>query len=325
MKRMFFSRMTIVMVVAAQFFASCSKDSEDSPTITQSKYGEILNQESAKYGYMILKRQNNTPLNRIFVHYTIGCKKEDEPNVWIDFNNNGKKDEKEAITSFTYHEDKNDVIYHLESPKSSEVIVVYGKVTQLLCGPLEISALEVSKNTNLVALGCDNNNLTELDVTKNTNLVTLNCSNNKITALDVTKNTNLVTLNCSNNKITALDVTKNTNLVTLNCDNNELTELDVTKNTNLEEIYCYHNSLTELGITKNANLRNLWCYTNKLDKTNMEKIIAALPNYTTGMKPRFCGWDENDNNYKSEELRNQIVGKGWEPYHSVGGVFKIWK
>ncbi len=303
MKKVFFSRMAITMMVAAQFLASCSKDDNNeqpTPPNEQPKHGEVINQEAAEHGYMVLKREDDASLNRTW-DCTISCGK-DDPNVWIDFNNNGKKDEKEAITSFAYYEFEEN--YMVNFPVSSGVIVVYGKVTKFGCAANNLTALEVSENTNLVELYCIENQLTALDVTKNTNLFTLDSSDNKIAALDVTKNTNLFTLGCSNNKINGLDVTKNTKLGYLSC---------------------YGNSLTELDITKNEKLQYLGCYGNKFDKTNMEKIIAALPNYKTGLRPEFWGWGKNENNYKSVELRDQLVGKGWIPYHYVGGTFKVWK
>ncbi len=292
---------------------------------------------------MVLKRKDDTSLG-ITWDCSISCKKEDEPNVWVDLNNNGKKDEKEAVTSFTYYESGD--LYNVNPPVSSEVIVVYGKVTKFGCAANNLTALEVSKNTNLVKLSCGENQLTALEVSKNTNLVDLSCGENQLTALDVTKNTNLVGLDCSDNQLTELDITKNLSLEGIVCNRNKLTTLDVTKHINLKFLYCYGNSLTALDVTKNTKLEHLFCqknslttldiakdvklqyfecYENKLDKTNMEKIIAALPNYTAGEKPKFYGWGENENNYKSVELRNQLVGKGWIPYHTVGGYSVEWK
>ncbi len=301
MKKMFFSRMAIAIMASVQFLVSCSKDdNNDTPQNEQPKHGEVINQEAAAQGYMVLKREDDASLNRTWDCY-ISCKEEDEPNVWVDLNNNGKKDEKEAVTSFTYYESGD--FYNVDSPVSSGVIVVYGKVTKF---------------------GCDANNLTALEVSKNTNLVELGCGDNQLTALDVTKNTNLVGLHCGENQLTELDITKNLSLEGITCYHNKLTALDVTKNTKLEHLFCQKNSLTTLDIAKDVKLQHFECYENKLDKTNMEKIIAALPNYTTGGKPKFYGWGENENNYKSVELRNQVVGKGWMPYHSVGGTFKVW-
>ena len=114
-----------------------------------------------------------------------------------------------------------------------------------------MTALDVSKNTELTSLVCDNNKLTSLDVSKNTKLTSLYCNNNQLTALDVSKNTELTVLNCANNRLTALDLSKNTELTHLNCSYNKLTALDVSK-TNLgnssssDSLYCSNMSTLQI-------------------------------------------------------------------------------
>ena len=55
---------------------------------------------------------------------------------------------------------------------------------------------------NITSLYCYNNQLTALDVSKNTDLVWLDCSSNQLTALDVSKNTDWTTLRCEWNQLT---------------------------------------------------------------------------------------------------------------------------
>ncbi len=59
--------------------------------------------------------------------------------------------------------------------------------------------MDVSKNTALTNLECDENRLTTLDVSKNTRLKDLECSGNQLTMLDVSKNTALTGLYCMGN------------------------------------------------------------------------------------------------------------------------------
>ena len=85
------------------------------------------------------------------------------------------------------------------------------KVTKLTCLGLELTDLDVSKNTALKELDCsasiaDNhyvepryNYLKNLDVSKNIALIKLDCSNNPLSSLDVSKNTALKDLNGKNN------------------------------------------------------------------------------------------------------------------------------
>ena len=65
----------------------------------------------------------------------------------------------------------------------------------------QLTSLDVSKNTKLENLYCDENQLTSLNVSKNTNLTYLWCDKNQLTSLDVSNNTKLVSFICSNQTI----------------------------------------------------------------------------------------------------------------------------
>ena len=60
-------------------------------------------------------------------------------------------------------------------------------------------SLDVSYNTALTSLRCDDNQLASLDVSNTTALKTLTCGQNQLTALDVSNNTALTRLECKNN------------------------------------------------------------------------------------------------------------------------------
>jgi hypothetical protein len=87
--------------------------------------------------------------------------------------------------------------------------------------------LDVTKNTALVELDCEENQLTSLDVSKNTKLVYLSCDFNGITQLDVSKNTALRGLSCWENNLTSLDVSKNTKLEYLDLDDNLFSDAEL--------------------------------------------------------------------------------------------------
>ncbi|MBF0976254.1 MAG: T9SS type A sorting domain-containing protein [Bacteroidetes bacterium] len=99
---------------------------------------------------------------------------------------------------------------------------------------------------DLTGFNCSDNgaNLTALDVSHNTQLEWLNCGNNRLTTLDVSHNTQLTGLYCSLNQLYSLDVSKNTQLTDLSCYDNNLTSLDVSKNTQLTGLYCHGNNLS---------------------------------------------------------------------------------
>ena len=80
-------------------------------------------------------------------------------------------------------------------------MTVYGDLTGFDCSKNgeNLTALDASKNTQLMGLFCGNNNLSSLDVSKNTKLTALSCFNNKLSNLDVSKNTQLRELFCYGN------------------------------------------------------------------------------------------------------------------------------
>ena len=174
-----------------------------------------------------------------------------------------------------------EIIASLRGIKNLKGIEFFTALETLNCVQCELTALDVSKNTELTRLDCWDNKLTALDVSKNTKLTRLGCWKNKLTALDVSKNTELTSLNCGSNKLTALDVSKNTKLEMLDCESDSLlssmrlTELDVSQNTALKELNCYGVKMRELNVSGCTALEELDCGGNQLialDVSNNVKL-----------------------------------------------------
>ena len=89
------------------------------------------------------------------------------------------------------------------------VMTVYGDITSFKCcyNGANHNYLDVSNNTLLTKLWCNNNNLSSLNVSNNTELTELYCSENQFSSLDVSQNTQLQELICYGNLFTtaALD------------------------------------------------------------------------------------------------------------------------
>jgi Leucine-rich repeat (LRR) protein len=148
-------------------------------------------------------------------------------------------------------------------------------LTFLRCNDCSLySSLDVSNNTALTELRCNDNNLTSLDVSNNTALISLNCDENQLTSLDVSGATALASLSCGDNQLTSLDVSNNTALYQLACDNNQLTSLDVSNNTDLLGLGCAHNQLTSLDVSNNTALSwFLICDNNQLTSLDVSQNI----------------------------------------------------
>ena len=172
-----------------------------------------------------------------------------------------------------------EIIASLRGIKNLKGIEFFTALETLNCVQCELTALDVSKNTELTRLDCWDNKLTALDVSKNTKLTRLGCWKNKLTALDVSKNTELTSLNCGSNKLTALDVSKNTKLEMLDCESDSLlssmrlTELDVSQNTALKELNCYGVKMRELNVSGCTALEELDCGGNQLTALDVSKNL----------------------------------------------------
>ena len=132
---------------------------------------------------------------------------------------------------------------------------------------------------DLTGFNCSENgaNLTALDVTKNTQLTSLDCGSNTLSSLDVSKNTQLTGLGCESNNLSSLDISHNTQLTALSCFNNRLSNLDISHNTQLTRLSCRDNKLSNLDISHNTQLTRLYCHGNNFTTAALDDIFCALP------------------------------------------------
>lgn len=144
------------------------------------------------------------------------------------------------------------------------------------CTANRLTALDVSKNTNLKTLYCGAAGLEELDVSSNTSLETLHCGSNQLKTLDISHNTALTTLDCSGNALTALDLSGNTALTTLDCSENKLSALDLSANKALAYLTCSNLPLTELDLSSNTALTTLTCQSTNLTGLDLSQNTALV-------------------------------------------------
>ncbi len=148
-------------------------------------------------------------------------------------------------------------------------------LTHLYCDNTSISELDVSKNTALTDLYFRNTLIDAIDVSNNTALAELSCIGTSISTLDVSKNAELIVLWCSNTSISTLDLSKNTALHYLSFSDTSIKELDLSKNTELILLSCYNSPIANLDVRNNTGLIELQCYNSNLayiDITNNSAI-----------------------------------------------------
>ena len=173
----------------------------------------------------------------------------------------------------------------------------------LYCPASGIEEMDLSKNTKLYYVACNNNKLTTLDLSQITNLQELRCQNNglesltfngasltflecggnpDLTSLDLSACTNLRQLHVYGNKMASLDLSKCTSLTNLNCENMGLTSLNVSFCTSLEELNINDNQLASLDLSKNK-------YLNRLMISNNTGTLSSLDlSSTTGLVTLWC-------------------------------------
>jgi len=111
------------------------------------------------------------------VRLHIDAAEADRADIWLDLNNNGKKDSGEDDITFGGW-----AFYAL----GAQTVTIYGKVAAFNCSKQNLTALDVSNNPALQVLVCSHNSLSVLDLSKNTGLMCLYSHRNQIkkTAMD---------------------------------------------------------------------------------------------------------------------------------------------
>ena len=114
------------------------------------------------------------------IRFWVDAPQDKRKDVWVDLNNNARKDKGEEIDRFgamSYRYSAREI----ESP----VITIYGEVSALGCYASSLSALDASGNTHLKSLSCYQNALKELRLGANSVLTELACGTNQLTELEL--------------------------------------------------------------------------------------------------------------------------------------------
>ncbi len=237
---------TTILLIAIFALTACNTN----------KKNKLQSQENAKMTLTTNKAVGEK------ISLKIDADADDQPDVWIDLNNNGVKDAEEADILFGSRK---------EYPLAAQTITIHGPVKEFVCLLQKVTALDVSKNSNLTYLVCSENKIQALDVSKNSELTDLICADNKIKTLDVSKNSELTELNCYRNEIQTLDLSKNSKLIALWCHFNQIQTLDVSKNSKLIGLWCQFNQIQTLDVSKNSKLTMLDCSENKIKTLDLSK------------------------------------------------------
>ena len=135
-----------------------------------------------------------------------------------------------------------------------------------------LTAVDLSKATELRSLYLQNNALTSVNVANMPELRDLNLANNQLTAvtLNSSKNPLIETLDLSNNPIAATSfIYGQANLRYLNLSGMDYTSLTLTKDVNLDALLVANNALKTLTLTTTKDISLIDVRGNKLEKMTM--------------------------------------------------------
>lgn len=245
--------------------------------------------------------------------------------IWIDWNNNGVKDDGEADIDYRWG-------------NTSEIVVptvtIYGELKMLKVSNMDLSAIDIASASLLEEIDLRSNKLTSVDFTQAPKLQKITLNQNRslqrislapetmsvlrelsavmcdLQALDLSTATALTTLKLNENKnLQSLDLRQSTKLETVDlskcklqqlsfgshpalsilyCHDNELSRLDVSGASALEELWCLNNALTEIKLPTTTTLYEVKCYNNKLSGDRMSKVVASLASRSTGEAKLFA-------------------------------------
>ncbi len=223
----------------------------------------------------------------VFLAY---CRKQ---TAW-DRNNDGKlyRDEAAQVQSIDVANITGNAITSLAG------IEYFTGINYLDCSMNNLTSLDVSGNTRLTELYCNNNSrlssltmsysmlrtlncsscaLTSLDLSRSNRLENLSCYHNELTSIDLSACIDLTFLDIDGNKFTALNLSKNRNIKGLICDDNSIAVLDLSACTALTTLECNNNSLATLDLSNNGDLITVTCNNNllaALDLSNNAKLAT---------------------------------------------------
>ena len=175
------------------------------------------------------------------------------------------------------------------------------KLRYLYCSYNSLKSLDVSSNTNLYYIDCQNNaitsitglnkpsglyyliadvnKMTSLDLSKSPSLYYVSCVSNQISSLKLPADS-IRTLYCGDNKLKTLDVSDASYLSTLSCSGNPLTKLTI-DNPVLTSLSCSNTNISTLDVSGSPALQTLSCSGNNLKTLDLtrNKIISILSCY----------------------------------------------
>lgn len=194
---------------------------------------------------------------------------------------------------------------------------------------LNLSSIDLTKNTNLKELCLNNNKLTSVNLSKCTQLVKLDLSDNRLSSINVRMNTLLEEFKVNNNSsVSSLNIDNNLALQTLEAEGLSISTLDMSQ----------HSNLTDVKLRNNPQLRSMIIWTAATEKNDylifdMANVMVTDANGTNYGYPYYVGqyipwfnggvvYNVNENGggmlvcLRDITPRYYVSGSGWYDSHT---------
>lgn len=174
-------------------------------------------------------------------------------------------------------------------------IEYFKSLENLICDGNQLTNLDLSKNTELVEVSCENNMLGQLNIPTATKLEALNCSSNQLTSIDVTGCCSLNYLSCHDNQLANIDLSRNTKLAVIVVSRNRLVTLNLSQCTLLKTLHCEENVLQNLIFSEGqTSIAEVYCQRNQIKDEAMTALVESLPQMSQSVVLRLLDFDSSD-------------------------------
>ena len=231
------------------------------------------------------------------------------PGCWIDWNNNGVKEDGEDITEDDW---MNSVLH----PIDSNTISIHGNITYMSFYGLTLTAVDISNTDALVDLDLSGNLLETIDLSKNTSVKTINLSENNFKTIDFVNAPQFKSSSLSYDpELTSLDISSQKALTDfVFTDNENISSFDFSKNPNLEFLYLEAIPLEKIDLSANTKLTQISiAFTSLSDITLPEapgmKSIALHNNNLSGTIDASQYKHLEDIFFQNNNVNNLIIAK----------------
>lgn len=204
----------------------------------------------------------------------------------------------------------------------ADTMAIYGDLTGFSCesNNTNVTSLDVSKNSGLLELMCNQNSIISLDLSQNTALVKLDCGENNLTSLDVTHNTVLEELHCRKNHITTLNVSACTSLKMLVCNDTRIEGLDLSSHPLLMKLFCFNTKLKSLNIAGANSIKEIRMWNTNLTDCQLDTLFGTLPMRTSADPDTIYLKNGGAPDFNADGCRDTIAtNRHWKVLNMAGG------